>query len=442
MELKRLRHYSEPGFIVSLPIIVFVTLVVLAEVMLSMHRHSLAKSDRIDALAFATDLRTHTDLQLNRVLHLTSGLSSYLAVRRNDLKKEEVEDILRIAHQTTLHVRNIGVAVGYQLTYLYPLEGNEQVLGMDYRSLPEQWPAVEAAIASRKAVMAEQVELVQGGVAMIYREPIFVDDAYWGLLSTVIDSNSFLADIFGRSNQTTYQFAVKGARGHNLWGDVELFKDPQAVIITSEQGWRFAAKLLRNEGRFPQGLLRLVAWAFAAVIALSLFSVLAHRRTLAHLALHDPVTGLPNRTLLNDRIEHAMLLARRKPEDSLVVIFIDLDDFKVINDTYGHRTGDYVLKAVGQRLESCARVGDTSARWAGDEFVVLVENIVGAEIEPLLERIASAIAEPIYHDGHRLQISASLGYAVAFKDADSPADLVWAADRRMYSQKLRRQQRA
>src|SRR5690606_3617991 len=93
---------------------------------------------------------------------------------------------------------------------------------------------------------------------MIYREPIFVDDAYWGLLSTVIDSNSFLADIFGRSNQTTYQFAVKGARGHNLWGDVELFKDPQAVIITSEQGWRFAAKLLRNEGRFPQGLLRLV----------------------------------------------------------------------------------------------------------------------------------------------------------------------------------------
>ena len=436
-----MRHYSEPGFTFSIPILVFVTLVVLAEIMLSMHRHSLAKSDRIEALAFATDLRTRTDLQLNRVLHLTSGLSSYLAVRRNDLKKTEVEDILRIAHQTTLHVRNIGVAVGYRLTYLYPLEGNEEVIGLDYRSLPGQWPAVEAAVVSRKAVMAEQVELVQGGLAMIYREPIFVEGAYWGLLSTVIDSDAFLADIFGKISQTTYQFAVMSKHGHNLWGDAELFKDPQAVVITSEQGWRFAAKLLRDEGRLSQGLLRLAGWIFALVIALSLYSVLAHRRTLTHLALHDPVTGLPNRTLLNDRIQHAMLLARRKLEDSLVVIFLDLDDFKMINDTYGHRTGDYVLKTVAQRLEACARIGDTSARWAGDEFVVLVENLNNTEIDSLLERIANAIAEPIYYDGHRLQISASLGYAVAFKDADTAADLVWAADRRMYAQKVRRQQR-
>ncbi|HTF85775.1 MAG TPA: diguanylate cyclase [Cellvibrio sp.] len=436
-----MRHYSEPGFIFGIPIIAFVTLVVLAEIMLSMHQHSLAKSDRIDALAFATDLRTRSEQQLNRVLHLTSGLSSYFAVRRNDLKQQEVEDILRIAHQTTLHVRNFGVAVGYRITYLYPLEGNEQVLGMDYRSQPEQWPAVEATIVGRKAVMDEQVKLLQGGTAMIYREPIFVDDTYWGLLSTVIDSDSFLADTFGKINQTHYQFAVSSSRGHNLWGEAALFKDPQAVVITSERGWRFAVKLLDAGGRVPFGLLRLVGWVFALMMAMGLYSILAHRRTLAHLALHDPVTGLPNRTLLNDRIEHAMLLARRKPEEGLVVVFIDLDDFKIINDTYGHRTGDFVLKTVAQRLESCARIGDTTARWAGDEFVVLVENLDSSEIDPLLERLAKAIAEPIYHDGHRLQISASFGYAVAFKDADTAADLVWAADRRMYAHKTRRKQR-
>ena len=419
----------------------FVIGVLLAEITLSMHQHNLAKSDRIDALAFATDLRTRSEQHLNRVLHLTSGLSSYFAVRHDNLKQTEVEDILRIAYQTTLHVRNFGVAVGYKITYLYPLEGNEQVVGMDYRSQPDQWPAVEAAIVSRKAVMDEHVKLLQGGRAMIYREPIFIDDAYWGLLSTVIDSDSFLADTFGKINQTTYQFAVSSSRGHNLWGDASLFKDSQAVVITSERGWRFAVKTLNNEGRLSDGLLRLAGWVFALMITIGLYSVLAHRRTLAHLALHDPVTGLPNRTLLNDRIEHAMQLARRKPEDGLVVVFIDLDDFKIINDTYGHRTGDYVLKMVAQRLETCARMGDTTARWAGDEFVVLVENLDGSEIDPLLERLAKAIAEPIYHDGHRLQISASFGYAVAFKDADTAADLVWAADRRMYAHKTRRKQR-
>lgn len=436
-----MRHYSEPGFIVSIPIIVFVIVVLLAEIMLSMHQHSLAKSDRIDALAFATDLRTRSEQHLNRVLHLTSGLSSYFAMRHDNLKQTEVEDILRIAYQTTLHVRNFGVAVGYKITYLYPLEGNEQVVGMDYRSQPDQWPAVEAAIVGRKAVMDEQVKLLQGGLAMIYREPIFIEDNYWGMLSTVIDSDSFLADTFGKINQTTYQFAVSSSKGHSLWGDASLFKDSEAVVITSERGWRFAVKTLNSEGRLSDGLLRLAGWVFALMITIGLYSVLAHRRTLAHLALHDPVTGLPNRTLLNDRIEHAMLLARRKPEDGLVVVFVDLDDFKIINDTYGHRTGDYVLKTVAQRLETCARMGDTTARWAGDEFVVLVENLNSSEIDPLLERLAKAIAEPIYHDGHRLQISASFGYAVAFKDADTAADLVWAADRRMYAHKTRRKPR-
>ena len=261
------------------------------------------------------------------------------------------------------------------------------------------------------------------------------------MLSTVIDSDSFLADTFGKINQTTYQFSVSSSKGHSLWGDASLFKDADAVVITSERGWRFAVKTLNSEGRLSDGLLRLAGWVFALMITIGLYSVLAHRRTLAHLALHDPVTGLPNRTLLNDRIEHAMLLARRKPEDGLVVVFIDLDDFKIINDTYGHRTGDYVLKTVAQRLETCARIGDTTARWAGDEFVVLVESLNGSEIDPLLERLAKAIAEPIYHDGHRLQISASFGYAVAFKDADTAADLVWAADRRMYAHKTRRKQR-
>lgn len=412
----------------------------LVEILLGMHGRNLEKSDHQDALIFATDLRDHTEKQLNRVLHQTSGLSSYFSVRRDDLEREEVENILRIAHQTSRHVRNFGVAVGYQLTYIYPIKGNEAAVNLDYRTQLQQWPDVETAVTARRAVLSEQVQLLQGGQALINREPIFIDEKYWGLLSTVIDSDEFFTDTFGNINQNNYLFAVRGARNHLLWGDERLFDDPAAVLLLSERNWLFAVKSVNNIRRLPQWVLRLMGLAIVLASTFGLYSVLSHRRALAHLALYDSVTGLPNRTLLNDRIEHALLLARRKPEEGLVVIFIDLDDFKIINDTYGHRAGDFVLKNVAQRLETCARVGDTAARWAGDEFILLVEHLRENEIEPLLERVTKAIAEALYHEGHRLQITASVGYAVAFKDADTAADLIWAADRRMYASKMRRKQ--
>jgi diguanylate cyclase (GGDEF)-like protein len=153
------------------------------------------------------------------------------------------------------------------------------------------------------------------------------------------------------------------------------------------------------------------------------------------LALHDVLTGLPNRMLFNQRLEHAALRARRERANA-AVLFTDLDGFKAVNDTYGHRVGDELLIAVADRLTSLMRPGDTLARLAGDEFVVLCEDLNDVtDAQSLAERIGSAFARPFALDAADITVTASVGIAYAGPGAEISVDLVADADAAMYQAK-------
>jgi diguanylate cyclase (GGDEF)-like protein/PAS domain S-box-containing protein len=148
-------------------------------------------------------------------------------------------------------------------------------------------------------------------------------------------------------------------------------------------------------------------------------------------ALHDPLTGLANRTLLRDRLEHA--LARSVREDTAAgVLFIDLDDFKRINDLFGHAAGDEVLAELGRRLRRAVRPADTVARLGGDEFVVVCEAIDGPTALALGHRLEEAIRRPVAVAGGEQQLSASIGIALGRDDADA---MLAAADAAVYEAK-------
>jgi diguanylate cyclase (GGDEF)-like protein/PAS domain S-box-containing protein len=154
---------------------------------------------------------------------------------------------------------------------------------------------------------------------------------------------------------------------------------------------------------------------------------------LARRALTDELTGLPNRRVLLDRIDHA--LQRRSPE-RLAVLFIDLDDFKLVNDSFGHAAGDQLLNAVANRLRSAARRGDTVARLGGDEFVVLCEDVAGAEdVLVVAERLQASLAAPVVVGETRVFVAASIG--VALSPAASADELLRNADAAMYLAKDR-----
>ena len=211
------------------------------------------------------------------------------------------------------------------------------------------------------------------------------------------------------------------ARGQS-WGALDLYRDRPGPL--SEQELEAAQALADVATSY-------VVMASDRDVAQQAQAELAYR------ALHDPLTGLANRALLLDRLNHALQVARRTGT-SVGVLFIDLDDFKAVNDTLGHAVGDRLLSEVALRLSRALRAGDTLARTGGDEFVVLCEDLVEGTVHRVLEgvtrRIRGALASPTRIGSVDLAVHASIGAAVA-TGSDGADAVLKAADAAMYEDK-------
>jgi diguanylate cyclase (GGDEF)-like protein/PAS domain S-box-containing protein len=159
---------------------------------------------------------------------------------------------------------------------------------------------------------------------------------------------------------------------------------------------------------------------------------------LTHQAFHDPLTGLANRALFRDRVSHALALAQRRGTP-VTVLFLDLDDFKTVNDSLGHAEGDRLLISAAERFLACARSADTVARLGGDEFAILIEGTDGRDGLP--ERLSAAMSHPFSLSGNQIRVTVSIGVASAASE-DRADDLLRNADMAMYAAKRRGKGRA
>ncbi len=231
--------------------------------------------------------------------------------------------------------------------------------------------------------------------------------------------------------------------------------DPEVLLYVSPGPERYAACLTAEAPGFWHGEVncqRKNGQAFPAWQSISTVRNLAGQIThfviafsdvtaiydaqqqLEHLAHHDPLTGLPNRLLFNDRLENAIELAARN-EQRCLLLFLDLDGFKLINDTLGHAVGDQLLRHVGERLKNVLRSSDTVARLGGDEFVILAGSANPDYAAQLAQKILEQLRLPILVAGQSISISGSLGIAVFPDNGADTQQLMRAADMAMYTAK-------
>lgn len=424
--------------------VVFALMLAAGEVVVSSQLQDRMNKRHIETLSYATTLRVRLERELNSLLYLSNGLGAYLVVRNSSMVAGEVQDILAVLHRSNRHVRSFGVAVGYRVRYVYPVQGNERAVGLYYPDQPAQWPVIQKIAQSGLAALAGPVDLVQGGRGLVYRMPLMLQGRYWGLLSTVIDSDSMFRTVQAESDDERFEFAIRGRDGQGeaagpVWGSPALFNQSDVLVQQMEiPGGRWAIAVRQRIAADPgvaHWLVRAGAAASGLLVATMLYLLIRSRGLMAQRALYDNLTGLPNRRLFEDRALMAFSRQQRQPEQLCALLFLDLDDFKRVNDEHGHKAGDAVLIAVARRALTAVRQNDTVARWGGDELIVLLEHVSRDMLETIAQRLRSSIQEAIGFEGRQLQVGVSIGVAI-YPEAGTDLDqLLHAADGDMYSDK-------
>ncbi|TMN71035.1 diguanylate cyclase [Pseudoalteromonas sp. S1727] len=220
--------------------------------------------------------------------------------------------------------------------------------------------------------------------------------------------------------------------------DREITLETVATLLSGVAKPRFENRWVRKDGQVVY-ILWSVRWSASHQVRIAVAHDITERKEvekkLQHLVGHDQLTGLANRTLLLDRIQNSLATTSRRPVE-LSLLFIDIDGFKEVNDTYGHLVGDRLLQKIAERLLECVRASDTVGRLGGDEFVVILNDITNRDdVLHVAEKVRSKCASPFIIDGRKLTLSSSIGVASYPENGSTDMQLIQFADQTMYRAK-------
>lgn len=364
-------------------------------------------------------------------------------------------------------------ALYYPIVFMEPMPpGSEDILGLDMESVPFLQRALTESLQRRTPVASYPFKLVEGNLAYVVFCPISLTFQRNDSAPTRTKQDELVVDMVIDAAKLTALDKFPIFDGGTVFVYHKDFKpeDPKGQLLAISGKSRdpietalFPAFVYRKPlatmgGPFALMVQRQVGWSDLSLGLLALIGVLtlisslilvaylrayqlgtilqiANQKQLWQLANHDALTGLPNRMLLMDRLEQLLPRMLRQGKH-LAVMFLDLDDFKLINDTYGHETGDQLLIHVAEHLRAAVRANDTVARLSGDEFIILIESVENQEaMEYLRHKIQQILSAGFQVATQHICIRISIGIAMYPEDGDSPEALIKQADMRMYANK-------
>lgn len=380
-----------------------------------------------------------------QAVYTADTLASIIAIKPT-FAVENWESVARPLLSKSKYIRSLTLEPDNVIAHVYPVEGNEKAIGIDLRRDPDQFAAVMKAKELKSAYLDGPIELFQGGKALIARFPIFLDaprnQAYWGTVSAILNYEQILRDS-GVYQSTRLNIALRRYTPTNqepvvFFGDAKTFRAAEILLPISLPNSKFEIASTKKANAYvekhsnPVFVSGLVA---AAGIYLSALLLLRSLKAAKNSSLKDELTKLPNRRFFMNYINHK-LASKRKPDFTL--LNIDLNDFKIVNDTFGHGAGDIFLKHIAQVLVFSVRSSDFVARMGGDEFVVILDRISNLnDAEKVVDKIrARAEASPLNYQGKTIPISLSIGIAMSSSLIEGGAEaIIIESDRSMYFDK-------
>ena len=441
LELHRLRRYPRVAAILGLSVVVILAGV--TAYLLEKTRNSELKAELLGRALHATH---RIERQLAYSLSATYTLATLVKRAGGSLPEFDIvaDELIRdIGGVTALQLAPGGV-----VQQIYPLAGHERALGHDLLQDPKRRVESLTAIQDEALTLAGPFELIQGGTAVAGRLPVLLPDdkgteTFWGFTIALV----YLQDLLQSSEidtalgpDTDYQLSrVDPTTGRTVIfaGSVDtLLAEPLSTPIRVPNGeWALSVRPRQGWIRFYQ---QPMFYAFGGIYVMMLLLVqiiVIQQAQLSSRALHDALTDLPARALFLEHLGNAIAHAKRH-RSRVAVYFVDLDNFKRINDQHGHAVGDRVLVAIANVVTDAIRATDIAARYGGDEFVVLAPDIGSrADAQTLRSKLVDALRTTVNVDGQGVDISTSVGFSLFPDDATSLAPLIDEADSDMYRQK-------
>lgn len=526
-------------------------------------------------------IRSQLESTLANNLSLINGLAAFIS-SYPDFTPAQFNQYAETVISREPALVNLAAAPDLVVRYVYPLQGNEAVIGLDYMSIPAQRDAVLRVVQTGSMVIAGPVDLVQGGRAFVGRAPVYVSgpdgaERFWGIVSSPMLAETIYQMAGLNSIPADMRLAIRGSdgimSGAVFFGDATTFEEAGVVTMPVAAGgssWEIAAAPVMTAAGTSSGITSLRFTTFTAFLLLSVLLVLRYRQfqhnqllraiifrnerflraveavsrvggwrwsdgmftevseqardimglplgktalemtefchtldirsreifeyyilnaarnlhridqelemrrrdgevlwlhlkaevienenrsaelvgaiqditqqkkvdqLIEYQANYDLLTGLPNRALFQDRLHNALLHASRR-STRIAVLFVDLDNFKSVNDNLGHDAGDELLVESARRIQTCIRSVDTVARYSGDEFVALLVDVFSASVASrIAEDMVMAMREPFSLDGRQIYCSASIGVSFYPDDGESPDTLLIKSDQAMYEVK-------
>jgi diguanylate cyclase len=377
---------------------------------------------------------------------LLSGLAAYIETF-DEYKDEEVYSYLdNLIDVNGGFINNIAIVQDTTIRWNYPLEGNEITIGIDMLTVPNQADDIILIKNEYEKVFSGPVELIQGGTGYIIRIPIMKDGSYWGVASMILRADKFLAlfDQYAKENNievaiyrgNSEESLIFGNKGCEDKNNIKFERDILGQEIT------YCVKPIENTlmDRIPyliviiiSGLIIVAYTSYQAYIFFKRHEEIIHKNfILKSSAVRDKLTSIFNRDYLDISMGEEIKFANNT-QIPVSLIYLDIDNFKNINDTYGHALGDIVLKEFAAAIKVVLRNRDVFARWGGDEFAVLMPNtdIFGAQIAA--EKIRAAIMAIEFKEAGEL--SASIGVA-EYKFGESVDSWFRRVDKALYEAKV------
>lgn len=373
-------------------------------------------------------------------------LKGYIAYLKShpEITAEESDKYLNNLVKEEEHlIRNISTVRDTKIISTFPHEGNETIIGIDLSKLPVQGEKVLEVKNTLKQILQGPVELVQGGIGFIIRIPVVnKEKGYWGQVSIVIDADQFIkkARLYEKQNSIQIALFNDGAfKEKPFLGNSSILRN-SPIMFTMEFSNTLWKAAVIPEGGWKTSNNKIIAKFIILILLTLVASLLLYNNIISKFKLktqviHDHLTGLYTRAFLDEFYQLAVEKAKRN-NTKVLILLLDINKFKTINDTYGHKAGDEVLKLISAQLLKICRKSEAVFRLGGDEFLIIIPDIVNlSDIDIIKERIRKAVTIDYSHQNEKIKVLSSIGSAVYPIDETDFDKLTHVADKDMYRQK-------